>query len=148
MNPNRRVPGLPDEWMDFAESDMRLARLAASDTSIRREEGQARHQDGDLGEIAEIEVQEQDHFSAACYAGPRRSRTRAARRVSCGLRDHQIKDHEHTHEGRDAERRPGPRIAPVEGRQSGTVGVGLAREIAHADLQPHDRQPGGPGHTV
>jgi hypothetical protein len=71
MNPNRRVPGLPDEWMDFAESDMRLARLAASDTSIRREEGQARHQDGDLGEIAEIEVQEQDHFSAACYAGPR-----------------------------------------------------------------------------
>lgn len=38
MNPNRRVPGSPDEWMDFAESDMRLARLAAGDTSIRREQ--------------------------------------------------------------------------------------------------------------
>lgn len=38
MNPNRRVPGSPEEWMDFAESDMRLARLAAGDTSIRREQ--------------------------------------------------------------------------------------------------------------
>ena len=37
MNPDRRMPGSPDEWMDFAESDLRMARLAAGDTMIRRE---------------------------------------------------------------------------------------------------------------
>lgn len=34
-----RMPGSPGEWMDHAESDLRLARLAASDPSIRRELG-------------------------------------------------------------------------------------------------------------
>ena len=40
MNPksDRRVPGSPDEWMDHAKSDMRLARLAAKDASVRREQ--------------------------------------------------------------------------------------------------------------
>lgn len=33
----RKVPGSPDEWMDHAESDMRLACLAAGDRFIRRE---------------------------------------------------------------------------------------------------------------
>ena len=40
MSPDkaRRVPGSPPEWMDHAESDLRLARLAAGDESILREQ--------------------------------------------------------------------------------------------------------------
>ena len=40
MNPEdwRSVPGSPTEWMSHADSDLRLARLAAGDTSIRREQ--------------------------------------------------------------------------------------------------------------
>lgn len=38
MNRDRKVPGSPDEWMDFAESDVSLARLAAGNASIRREQ--------------------------------------------------------------------------------------------------------------
>ncbi len=36
MNPKhpKQVPGSPEEWMSHAESDLRLARLAASDESI------------------------------------------------------------------------------------------------------------------
>jgi HEPN domain-containing protein len=33
-----KVPGSPAEWMDHAQSDLRLARLAANDLSIRREQ--------------------------------------------------------------------------------------------------------------
>lgn len=33
-----KVPGSPEEWMQFAESDLRLARLAAQDQSIRPEQ--------------------------------------------------------------------------------------------------------------
>lgn len=33
-----KVPGSPTEWMSHAESDLRLARLAAGDPSIRREQ--------------------------------------------------------------------------------------------------------------
>lgn len=33
-----RVPGSPEEWMQFAESDLRLARLAVQDQSIRPEQ--------------------------------------------------------------------------------------------------------------
>ncbi|RJP20562.1 MAG: HEPN domain-containing protein [Candidatus Abyssobacteria bacterium SURF_5] len=40
MNPKEpgKAPGLPEEWMDHAESDLKLARLAADDCSIRREQ--------------------------------------------------------------------------------------------------------------
>ena len=40
MNPksNRRIPGSPEEWMDHAGSDLRLAHLAAGDESIKREQ--------------------------------------------------------------------------------------------------------------
>lgn len=40
MNPKnpKMIPGSPEEWMDYAESDLRLARLAASDESIRLEQ--------------------------------------------------------------------------------------------------------------
>lgn len=40
MNPKdkKRVPGSPDEWMIHAESDLKLARLAIMDTSIRLEQ--------------------------------------------------------------------------------------------------------------
>ena len=40
MNPkgDRRVPGSPDEWMNHAKSDIRLAHLAASDAQVRREQ--------------------------------------------------------------------------------------------------------------
>lgn len=40
MSPDRvhRVPGSPDEWIDSADSDLRLARLAVGDESIRREQ--------------------------------------------------------------------------------------------------------------
>jgi len=40
MNPKggRKIPGSPEEWMSHAESDLRLARLAATDTSIRLEQ--------------------------------------------------------------------------------------------------------------
>lgn len=33
-----KVPGSPDEWMNHATSDMRLAHLAASDEFVRREQ--------------------------------------------------------------------------------------------------------------
>lgn len=33
----RRVPGSPQEWLDHAESDLRLAQLAGREPSIRRE---------------------------------------------------------------------------------------------------------------
>ena len=40
MSPHnkRRMPGSPEEWLDHAKSDLRLARLASSDSSIRREQ--------------------------------------------------------------------------------------------------------------
>jgi HEPN domain-containing protein len=40
MSPDkaRKIPGSPDEWMDHAESDLRLAQLATGDASIRREQ--------------------------------------------------------------------------------------------------------------
>jgi HEPN domain-containing protein len=40
MNPEdlRRVPGLPQEWLEHAESDLRLAQLARQDPAIRREQ--------------------------------------------------------------------------------------------------------------
>lgn len=40
MNPsnNRRLPVSPEEWLDHAESDFRLARLAAGTPEIRREQ--------------------------------------------------------------------------------------------------------------
>jgi HEPN domain-containing protein len=40
MNPkgDGKAPGSPAEWMNHAESDLRLARLAAGDSSIRREQ--------------------------------------------------------------------------------------------------------------
>ena len=40
MNPPKppKVPGSPEEWMQFAQSDLRLARLAAQDQSIRPEQ--------------------------------------------------------------------------------------------------------------
>jgi len=40
MNPQDKgkVPGSPEEWMSHAESDLRLARLAAGDKTIRREQ--------------------------------------------------------------------------------------------------------------
>ena len=34
----KKVPGSPDEWMIHAESDLKLARLAVMDASIRREQ--------------------------------------------------------------------------------------------------------------
>lgn len=39
MNPKDfgKAPGSSAEWMDHAESDLRLARLAAKDCLIRRE---------------------------------------------------------------------------------------------------------------
>lgn len=33
-----KLPGSPAQWMSYAESDLRLARLAAGDPSIRREQ--------------------------------------------------------------------------------------------------------------
>ncbi|MBI5115240.1 HEPN domain-containing protein [Candidatus Poribacteria bacterium] len=33
-----RAPGSPAEWMTYAESDLKMARLAAGDSSIRREQ--------------------------------------------------------------------------------------------------------------
>ncbi|MEW6532029.1 MAG: HEPN domain-containing protein [Thermodesulfobacteriota bacterium] len=40
MNPEgpRKVPGTPAEWMSHAKSDLRLARLAAGDEFVRREQ--------------------------------------------------------------------------------------------------------------
>lgn len=40
MNPRGkgRVPGSPDEWLNHAKSDLRLAYLAAGDKAIRREQ--------------------------------------------------------------------------------------------------------------
>ena len=40
MNPEdlRRVPGSPKEWLEHAESDLRLAQLARGDAAIRREQ--------------------------------------------------------------------------------------------------------------
>ena len=40
MNPkkDRRLPGSPDEWLDHAKSDIRLAHLASRDASVRREQ--------------------------------------------------------------------------------------------------------------
>lgn len=40
MNPKnlRKLPGSPDEWLDYARSDLKLARLAAGDASIRPEQ--------------------------------------------------------------------------------------------------------------
>jgi HEPN domain-containing protein len=40
MNPDGsgKIPGSPAEWMSHAESDLKLARLAAGDPSIRREQ--------------------------------------------------------------------------------------------------------------
>jgi HEPN domain-containing protein len=40
MNPEdlRRVPGSPKEWLEHAESDLRLAQLARQDSAIRREQ--------------------------------------------------------------------------------------------------------------
>jgi HEPN domain-containing protein len=35
---HKRMPGSPQEWMDHARSDLRLARLAASDELVRREQ--------------------------------------------------------------------------------------------------------------
>ena len=35
---SKNVPGSPSEWMDHAESDLRLARLATQDSSIRPEQ--------------------------------------------------------------------------------------------------------------
>jgi HEPN domain-containing protein len=34
----RKVPGSPDEWMSHAQSDLKLARLAVMDASIRLEQ--------------------------------------------------------------------------------------------------------------
>lgn len=40
MNPKHtgKLPGSPEEWLEHARSDLRLARLAAGDASIRREQ--------------------------------------------------------------------------------------------------------------
>lgn len=40
MNPKGkgRVPGLPNEWLSHAKSDLRLAYLAAGDEFVRREQ--------------------------------------------------------------------------------------------------------------
>lgn len=38
MTPKGRIPGSPEEWMDHAESDLRLARLAAGEPRVRREQ--------------------------------------------------------------------------------------------------------------
>lgn len=40
MNPEdlTRVPGSPKEWMEHAQSDLRLAQLASGDPAIRREQ--------------------------------------------------------------------------------------------------------------
>ena len=40
MNPKgkEKVPGLPNEWMSHAKSDLRLAHLAAADNLVRREQ--------------------------------------------------------------------------------------------------------------
>lgn len=40
MNPKGkgRVPGFPDEWLSHAKSDLRLARLAAGDEFVRKEQ--------------------------------------------------------------------------------------------------------------
>lgn len=40
MSPPKRhrLPGSPEEWMEFAASDLQLARIAAADTAIRPEQ--------------------------------------------------------------------------------------------------------------
>lgn len=40
MNPKnpRKLPGSPDEWLNYSRSDLKLARLAAGDASIRPEQ--------------------------------------------------------------------------------------------------------------
>jgi hypothetical protein len=39
LDKTRKVPGSPAEWMNHAQSDLRLAQLAAVDASIRSEQG-------------------------------------------------------------------------------------------------------------
>lgn len=40
MNPEglKRVPGSPEEWLEYAESDLRLAQMASQNPGIRREQ--------------------------------------------------------------------------------------------------------------
>lgn len=38
MTSKGKIPGSPEEWMNHAESDLRLARLAAGDAYVRREQ--------------------------------------------------------------------------------------------------------------
>jgi len=70
------------------------------------------------------------------------------RRKSQRLGNHKVKNDQKRKKSRDTERKPPAEVTPIRRGQRLPAARRTACNVAHPDLQPHDRQPAGTGNQV